>query len=119
MICGVSESLSPFALGFPKDLSDLSEEESSEIPDKYALHQNYPNPFNPVTVIGWQLADNSHVKLSIYNILGQKVATLVNKKQSAGRYKAEWDASGFASGIYFYQIKTDNHFEVRKMMLMK
>ena len=73
-------------------------------PERFALKQNYPNPFNPKTMISYQLAINSDVDLSIYNLLGQKVITLVNKKQSAGKYTVQWDATGFASGIYLYRI---------------
>ncbi len=90
------------------------------IPTKFALHQNYPNPFNPKTVISYVLPVTSHLELSIYNILGQKVATLVNKKQPAGSYQVEWDASGFAGGVYFYRLTTDTGFsETRKLLCLK
>jgi hypothetical protein len=90
------------------------------IPHACMLNQNYPNPFNPVTVIIWQLAVSSNVDLSIYNLLGQKVATLVNKKQLAGVHSAQWDASRFASGVYFYQLRTDKGFvQTRKLLLLK
>ena len=85
----------------------------------YILRQNYPNPFNPVTVISWQLAVSSHVDLSIYNLLGQKVVTLVNKRQPAGSYNAEWDASNMTSGVYIYRLQTDSHVETKRMILMK
>ncbi len=89
-------------------------------PQKFALFQNYPNPFNPKTVINWQLPVSSHVELSIYNILGQKVVTLINKQQSAGRYKIEWDSSGFASGIYLYELRTDNGYKkCKKLIVLK
>lgn len=71
------------------------------IPLHIQLYQNYPNPFNNKTMINYQLSKAGHVNLSIYNLLGQKVATLVNKKQQAGSYHVEWDATGFSSGIYF------------------
>lgn len=90
------------------------------IPDRYQLFQNYLNPFNPVTVISWQLPVASHVDLSIYNILGQKVATLVNKKQPAGIYNVEWEAMGFAGGVYLYRLETDNGFvQTKKLVLLK
>ncbi len=86
----------------------------------FALKQNYPNPFNPKTAISYQLPVASNVELNIYNILGQKVVTLVSGKQRAGTYKVEWDAGGFASGVYLYQLKTDNGFiKTRKLVLMK
>jgi hypothetical protein len=85
----------------------------------YVLNQNYPNPFNPKTVISYQLAVGSKVELTIYNLLGQKVATLVSAKQRAGQYQAEWDASGFSSGIYFYRLNAGNFQEVKKMVLLE
>ena len=88
--------------------------------DSYKLQQNYPNPFNPVTTISYQLAGNSAVDLSIYNLLGQKVATLVDKKQVAGSYEVQWNASGFASGLYVYKLVTDKGFEsTKKLILLK
>jgi Zn-dependent metalloprotease len=94
-------------------------EQSVLLPKEFVLMQNYPNPFNPKTIISYQLAMNSDVNISIYNLLGQKVATLVNKKQMAGSYTAEWDASGFASGIYYYHIKAGEFEEVNKMVLIR
>ena len=93
--------------------------EQNKIPVQFELPQNYPNPFNPETVISWQLTVSSHVNLSIFNILGQKVATLVDKKQSAGHHQIEWDASGLASGIYLYHLKVNEHEISKKMVLMK
>ncbi len=90
------------------------------VPARFVLRQNYPNPFNPKTAISYQLPAFSEVELSIFNILGQKVKTLVSKKQPAGNYKVEWDAAGFSSGIYFYVISTDNGFmQTRKLVLLK
>ena len=94
-------------------------EDDPNIPTVFALEQNYPNPFNPITVIGYQLAVSSSVELSIYNILGQKVATLVNKKQTPGSYKVEWNSTNFASGVYFYGIKTETFSQNRKMLLLR
>ena len=92
------------------------------LPQKFALYQNYPNPFNPKTSISWQLPVSSRVDLSIYNILGQKVCTLVSEKQKAGIYKVEWDATGFSSGIYIYQLRTkgqQNTVFTKKLVLLK
>ena len=87
---------------------------------EFKLFQNYPNPFNPKTIIEYQLHKTSQVDLSIYNLLGQKVATLVSKKQPAGNYKIEWDASAFSSGIYFYRLETDKGFvKTNKLVLVK
>jgi choice-of-anchor B domain-containing protein len=99
----------------------------SRIPTTYALDKNYPNPFNPTTTIGYQLPFASDVELSIYNLLGQKVATLVSKQQSVGYYQVNWDASGFASGIYYYRIeahathsKQERPFiQTKKLILVK
>jgi hypothetical protein len=88
------------------------------------LNQNYPNPFNPSTTISYTVGVNGHwpsqyVDLSIYNTLGQKVTTLVNKKQPAGNYNVEWNASGFASGVYLYRLQAGDHVKTKKMILMK
>jgi hypothetical protein len=85
----------------------------------YALHQNYPNPFNPSTTINYELPIANYVDLSIYNVIGQKVASLVSRNQSPGSYQVEWDAKGFPSGIYYYQISTDDYRAVKKMLLVK
>ncbi|UCF64437.1 MAG: T9SS type A sorting domain-containing protein [bacterium] len=89
------------------------------IPLQYGLRQNYPNPFNPETVISWQLPVNSPVKLTVFNLAGQKVITLVDDRQLAGTHSVEWDASGFASGVYFYKLEAGGFVETRKMVLMK
>jgi len=94
------------------------------LPLEFNLAQNYPNPFNPTTVISYTVGATPtspvHVELSIYNILGQKVSTLVSEKQKAGTYEVEWDATGFASGIYLYSLQTDKGFsQTRKLVLLK
>ena len=91
----------------------------TNLPHKVNLDQNYPNPFNPTTVISWRLAVSSPVNLSVYDITGQQVTTLVNENKPAGLYQIEFDASGLAGGVYFYQLKVDNYVEIRKMILMK
>jgi photosystem II stability/assembly factor-like uncharacterized protein len=89
-------------------------------PKGFELRQNYPNPFNSVTVISWKLAVDSHVNLSIYNILGQKLTTLVNKRQSAGDYQFEWNAGSLSSGVYIYTLETSRGFkQSRKLILLK
>lgn len=85
----------------------------------FALGQNYPNPFNAETVISYQLSVISEVELSVYNILGQKVATLVSARQPAGSYKVEWDASCFASGVYLYRLEAGKFSETRKLIILK
>ena len=92
----------------------------SSLPQVFALHQNYPNPFNPSTAISYQLPEASEVQLIIYNLLGQKVTTLVGERQPAGHYTLQWDASGMVSGVYLYKLQTDNGFsQTRKLVLMK
>ena len=93
---------------------------AGNIPLKFSLSQNYPNPFNPVTNINYQLPQPGRITLSVYNILGQKVATLVSGKQQAGTYSVEWDAAGFSSGLYYYNLETDNGFsQTKKLILLK
>ena len=92
---------------------------AEQLPEEYKLNQNYPNPFNPSTAISYQLKAASEVSLEIFNVLGQKVATLVNEKQQAGSYSVRWNASAFANGVYFYQIRAGKFIQVRKMILMK
>jgi Secretion system C-terminal sorting domain len=91
----------------------------SYITDKYILFQNYPNPFNPSTVISYQLTISNFVSLIVYDVLGNKIATLVNQRQNEGSHEIFWDASGFPSGIYFYELKTNNFSSVKKMQLIK
>ncbi|HTX20127.1 MAG TPA: carboxypeptidase regulatory-like domain-containing protein [Bacteroidota bacterium] len=92
---------------------------AGEQPTTYALWQNYPNPFNPSTTIEFDLPRQSYVSLKVYNVLGQEVASLVDGDRPAGRYRQVWQASGAASGIYFYRLRTDLYSETRKMLLMK
>ncbi len=94
---------------------------SDQIPDftNFAVYQNYPNPFNPETAIGYRLSAISYVDLTIYNQLGQKVQTLVSERQPAGEYQIKWNASGFASGIYYYHLQAEGQRIVKKMLLIK
>ncbi len=93
--------------------------DNENIPLKYTLEQNYPNPFNPNTIIQYSLPVKQKVKLFIYDILGRKVQTLVNQVQNAGKYTLDFNASNLSSGVYFYQIKTDNFVQTKKMLLLK
>ena len=96
------------------------EAQTETLPENLTLLQNYPNPFNPSTVISWQLAVSSYVELSIYNSLGQKITTLVSERQNAGIHKVEWDARGFASGIYLYKLTSvDGYSITKKLVLLK
>jgi hypothetical protein len=93
--------------------------EEKGIPKEYALLQNYPNPFNPTTLINYKLAKEGHVILKVYDMLGKEVKMLVNENKSAGSYSVNLNASSLTSGIYFYQIRSGNFVETRKMILMK
>ncbi|HEX9657082.1 MAG TPA: T9SS type A sorting domain-containing protein [Bacteroidota bacterium] len=97
---------------------------SSTIPSEYKLEQNYPNPFNPSTTINYDITTSSPVRLEVYNIMGQKVRTLVNDVQAPGRWTVEWNGRNelgatVASGMYFYRLETPNVVLTRKMLLMK
>ncbi|KAA3653469.1 MAG: T9SS C-terminal target domain-containing protein [Calditrichaeota bacterium] len=85
----------------------------------FQLHQNFPNPFNPTTIIYYQLAKAMPVDLSVYNLLGQKIATLVAKPQTAGDYQVAWNAFDFPSGMYVYKLRTGALEEKRTMLLVR
>jgi hypothetical protein len=90
-----------------------------DIPATFNLEQNYPNPFNPITIINYELPITNYVDLSIYNLLGQKIITLVSQKQNAGSHQVEWDASGVTSGVYYYRIEAGEFQDVKKMILLR
>ena len=95
------------------------EDDASYIPQEFVLHQNYPNPFNPTTVISYQVPVAGHVTLKIYDILGNEVLTLVNKEESAGSYKKEFNANGLSSGVYFYRLFYSDKALTKKMLLIR
>ena len=127
-----------FTLNLPRDsrtrdfkliigTEQYAAEHSDDIPLQpidYELKQNYPNPFNGATIISYQLAKRSRVKLEIYNILGRKIRTLVNKNQSTGSYKIQWDAKDgqnrpVSSGVYFYRLEADKFIATKKLLLIR
>ncbi|GAB4372588.1 MAG: hypothetical protein Kow0042_15980 [Calditrichia bacterium] len=94
------------------------------VPLEFAVHQNYPNPFNPTTEIHYALPVDQHVEIAIYNILGQRVKTLISGKMKAGRHVTTWDATNeeghrMASGVYFYAVKAGQNYTIKKMVLLK
>lgn len=97
----------------------VSNKEIIEKPISYNLEQNYPNPFNPTTTISFSIAENARVKLTIYDVLGKEVATLIDEFKNPGVYRYEFNASNLASGIYFYKLTANNFTALRKMMLLK
>jgi N-acetylneuraminic acid mutarotase len=102
------------------------EDQGENNPAEFALHQNYPNPFNPETIIKYQIPELSLVTLKVYDVLGNKVAILVNEEQVVGSYKVEFDATALPSGIYFYRLQVypanggaGNYVETKKMVLLR
>jgi hypothetical protein len=94
-------------------------ESGNSAPPTFALGQNYPNPFNPTTVISYTLASSVHVSLKVYNVLGQEVATLVDRTESEGTKSVTLDASRLASGLYIYKLAAGSYIETKRMLLMK
>jgi hypothetical protein len=92
---------------------------SQEQPAEFKLYANYPNPFNPVTNIRFNLPQTSHAKLTIYDVLGNEVATLSNEVLKVGSYLVSWNASYHPSGVYFYKLITDEYVDTKKMVLLK
>ncbi len=97
----------------------LSVTESNEGPVAFRLTQNYPNPFNPTTTISFNLPSSDFTTLKIYNILGKEVAQLMNERKDAGEYTVHFDGHNVPSGIYFYQLRSGNYVETKKMVLIK
>ncbi len=89
------------------------------IPKVFSLSQNYPNPFNPSTKINVDIPKNSQVKIAVYDMLGKEIDILVNQNLTAGSYKVEWNASKYASGIYFYRLISSEFTDIKKMVLVK
>jgi YD repeat-containing protein len=104
---------------FYAPLSQLTNVGDNNLTLSFYLMQNYPNPFNPKTKIQYELLLESQVILKIYDILGREIATLVNEEKPAGGYEAQFDGSGLASGIYFYELEAGNYSSVKKMILLK
>ncbi len=99
-------------------ITNIDNDENS-FPLQYKLHQNYPNPFNPTTHIKYDIPKLTKVKIDVFNILGQKVTTLVDMNQKAGTHSVDFNGSQFASGLYFYKIQAENFKSVKKMLLVK
>ncbi len=94
-------------------------EKTGNIPTKYSLAQNYPNPFNPMTTIDFGIAKAGKVKLTVSDISGKTVDILVNRNLEAGEYKFNWNASKFASGVYFYRLEANSFTDVKRLILVK
>jgi len=105
-------------------LLDIDDEESNVIPTRFELNQNYPNPFNPVTSISYSIPTRSQVTIEIFNLLGQKVSTLVDGVKPAGNHGIEWDGRDMngrivSTGVYLYRFQAGDHVETKKMLLVK
>jgi hypothetical protein len=111
----VQDSFMVKVIADPTGIEDLV----NLIPDKYFLNQNYPNPFNPVTKIKYGLPKSGKVKIEIYNIIGQKVLTILDEYKDAGYHATDFNAGNLPSGVYFYQIRTKEFNNVKKMVLVK
>jgi hypothetical protein len=90
-----------------------------EVPGEYALHQNYPNPFNPSTTIWYELPTAGNVKLTVFDMLGQIVATLVSERKQPGTYTVQFDGSGLATGVFFYRLQAGTYVETKKLLLIR
>lgn len=117
----VSNSSNVGYLGYWYSLSIyVGIEDTDELlPRKFELFQNYPNPFNPVTKIKYAIPHSAQVRLEIYNVLGQRISTLVNEDKAPGFYTVDFDASSLASGFYIYRLLANDFHAVKKMIVTK
>jgi hypothetical protein len=90
-----------------------------QIPGNFSLLQNYPNPFNPGTLIQFALPRASFVKLSVFTVLGEKIATIVSGQLAAGTHTVRWDAAGLASGVYFYRLEADGFWQTKRLVVLR
>ncbi len=101
------------------EISTISEYDKKIIPMVIKLSQNYPNPFNPSTSIEFYLPKAENVTIEVYNTLGQRVETLLDKHMQAGKHKVEFNAQNLSSGIYYYKIEAGEFQDVKKMVLLR
>lgn len=124
IIMSDSETFDPSSTFLLDDLefsgvTAIAPELGSNVPDKFSLYQNFPNPFNPSTNINFSIPEAEYVTLEVFNALGQKVETLLNKNMPAGLHRVTFDSKELAGGIYFYKIQAGNYSEIKKMILVK
>jgi photosystem II stability/assembly factor-like uncharacterized protein len=121
-----TDSLTGYAVGddgvilkyIPSVVNRIINQQNS-LPVDFSLSQNYPNPFNPVTQIKYGIPKAERVELTIFNVLGERIVTLVNEEQESGYYTVEWNGNNVSSGVYLYTLKAGDNFNVRKMILLK
>lgn len=101
------------------EIASAVDDEQNTIPNGFALKQNYPNPFNPLTVISYQIPTSTFVRLKVFDVIGNEVASLVNSEQHAGFYNVTFNANNLSSGIYFYRLETSGFSETKKLILIK
>src|SRR5690606_29626756 len=106
-------------MGSPIEVVTDVEDVASDLPKTFGLEQNYPNPFNPATTIKFSLPEASEVRLEVFNMVGQKVATLVSQQMQPGYHEVNFDARHLASGTYFYRIQAADFVRTLKMVLIK
>ena len=97
----------------------VSVEDDEQLPEEFSLEQNYPNPFNPSTTIRFNLPEQEFVTLKIYDVMGNEIAVILKEEKQAGTHSIQYDASGLASGTYYYKLQAGNNIETRKMLLVK
>ena len=109
-----------WSLDISEVMTSVEEEAVAELPTSFELLENYPNPFNPSTTIGFNLVNDSHIRVTVFDLLGRKVATLTDQPYSRGTHQITWDASGMSSGQYIYRMEADGQLiGARSMMLVK
>jgi rhamnogalacturonan endolyase len=105
---------------YPGEDTPIAQKEAQQqIPNQFVLNQNFPNPFNPTTEITFSIAKQGHITLNVYNAIGQKITTLVDQNMAAGTHHVIFNAKELPSGVYFYQIKSGEFMQMKKMLLMK
>ena len=104
---------------FTQIVTGVEEPVSEKVPSTFSLSQNYPNPFNPITTIPFVVPRKSVVTLVVYNVLGERIAALVDETKPPGRYEVRFDGTGFASGVYFCRMNASNYTSIRKLMMIK
>ncbi|MBK7865741.1 MAG: T9SS type A sorting domain-containing protein [Ignavibacteriales bacterium] len=112
----VNMAFSEISMVYNKYVTDIDDE---NLPVDFSLLQNFPNPFNPSTVIEYELAKGSDVKLEVFDILGRKCFTLVEQYQPVGKHRVSFDGLELAGGVYFYRLTADGFVQSRKMVLLK